>query len=378
MDMADERSLGSNRSHGGGADDTTHTSAQSHTRSGTYLTEVPGGAMAKQIDLRLPNGYNVVAVRETLLSEASFVTRSSRGFWRRMMDNPQFVTMFTAGFHHILECVSESGMILVEKLTSAGPDNALVSIMSATLADMYYTFQRSERDIFLPRLPELICFMIVNALQAAVPKHQRIYNSTKFRELIIDWASELVGGIRAINCRAGREWFFADALDMPVMISNAGRASLAVMTMNATLAKRTAAVLPLNSVGSRYNLDHSPLVGMYIDKYNPSLAAATARNVLHITLSHHPDRPLLTLQEGLVKTVKFREKKVDLEEVKGYRREVALKRTRIMKEYDVQKALAVGDVQHLKDGLKAQIAMLQGKKVSNKHLLAAAVVTGGK
>ena len=41
--------------------------------------------------LDLPNGYDVVAVRETLLSEAPFVNRGNRSIWRRWMEylNPQ-------------------------------------------------------------------------------------------------------------------------------------------------------------------------------------------------------------------------------------------------------------------------------------------------
>lgn len=361
----------------------------SHSKSGTFhiteLLEKGGQAHADhpppKLDLKLPNGYNVVAVRETLLSEASFVTRTSKGFWRRMMDNEQFVTMFSAGFHHVVDCISDNGMILAERLTSVGADNAFIGVMSSTLADMYFRFRRADRDVFLPRLPELLCFMIVNALQAAVPKHQRVVSSTKFRELIIDWATELCGGIRSINCRAGKEWFFQDATDMPVMVSSSAGASPAALAMAATLAKRTTAVLPLNSVGSRYHLDHSPLVAMYIDKNNPSLASATAKNVLHMTLSHHPERPLLTLQDGLVKTVKFRESKVDAEEVRGYRREACIKRAQLMREYAAQRAKVNEDIDALREGTRESIAMLAGRKgrlVSKKKLLAAALVTGGK
>lgn len=379
-------------------DDATYTSggqlnmpSGSHSQSGTFhITELlekgghthPDQGLAEhKLDMKLPNGYNVVAVRETLLSEASFVTRTSKGFWRRMMDNEQFVTMFTAGFHHVVECISDNGMILAERLTSVGPDNAFVAVMSTTLADMYFRFRRGDRDVFLPRLPELLCFMIVNALQAAVPKHQRVVNSARFRELIIDWSTELCGGIRSINCRTGKEWFFQDASDMPVMVSSSVGASPAALAMAATLAKRTAAVLPLNSVGSRYHLDHSPLVAMYIDKNNPSLASATAKNVLHVTLSHRPERPLLTLQEGLVKTVKFREKKVDVDEVRGLRREATLKRAQIMREFAAQKAQVNEDVAALREGMRESIAMLAGrpgKTISRKKLLAAALVTGGK
>lgn len=327
---------------------------------------------APKSTLTLPNGYNVVAVRETLLSEASFVTRTNKPFWRRMMDNEQFVTMFTAGFHHVLDCVSENGMVLIERLTGM-QDSEFIHIMSSNLAEMYYTFQRGERDVFLPKLPELICFMIINALQAAVPKHQRIFNSIRFRELIIDWSTELVGGIRNINTRVGKEWFFVDASDLPIMCSQDVSSFSSAMTE--CLAKRTSCTLPLNSVGSRYHLDHSPLVAMFIDKNNPSLASSTAKNVLHVTLSHDPDRPLMSLQKGLMKTTKFREKKVDLDVMKDYRKEAQRTRTRILKEYSESKTNMNDDINRLHEGMRASIAMLKGKKISKKSLIAELSVT---
>ena len=333
----------------------------------------------KKPSLRLPHGYNVVAVRETLLSEAPFVTRGNKAFWRRMMDNDQFVTMFSAGFHHCLECVSDHGKVLTEKLCDL--DNSeMMDLMGHNLAEIYFGYSRGERDVFLPKLPELLCFMIVNALQAASPKNQRIFNSFKFRELLLDWATELVGGLRIVSTRAGREWFFQDAVEVPLMTSNVVSAHQTAMAE--TLAQRVT-TLPLNSVGCRYHLDHSPLVARYIEKNNPSLAAATAKNVLNVTMSHEPQRPLLSLQPGLVKTLKFREKKVDSDLVSGYRREATLKRSQILKEYALSKSQLNEDIGKLRTGMRAEIAMLKGGKgggtsvISKKALIAQLAITTG-
>ena len=281
------------------------------------------------------------------------------------MDNEQFVQMFTAGFQHVLEAVSENGRIHLDHFSNL--DNSeLIETMSNNLAEIYFSYTRGERDVFLPKLPELMCFMIVNALQAALPKHQRVFNSVKFRELLLDWATELVGGIRSMNTRTGREWFFQDAVDMPVMTS--GTSSAFQDSMSAALTARKT-VLPLNSVGCRYHLDHSPLVARYIDKNNPSLAAATAKNMLHVTMTHDPDRPLLSLQHGLEKTVKFREKKVDSELVGGLRKEAIGKGSRLLKEYKASKQSVQEDIGKLRVGMRAAIAMLQGKAISKAALI---------
>jgi len=160
-------------------------------------------------ELKMPNGYDVIAVRETLLSEAPFVSPGSKGFWRRMMDNKQFVDILKNGYHHILGCISDGGVI-DEEILSDVEGSGLVEVISNNFADIYFGFSRHERDIFLPKLPEILVFMIINALQAAQPKHQRIYMSTMFREMMLDWSTELFGGFRQSKARTGREWLFDD------------------------------------------------------------------------------------------------------------------------------------------------------------------------
>ena len=341
-----------------------HTSGGTRTFHQTALEtprDAPAAAPAQKgrlEELRLPNGFNVVAVRELLLSEASFVSPTNKSFWRRMMNNTQFVTLFTAAFHHILDSVSDNGMVFVEKLTDV-QSSELVSLMSVNLAEMYYLFNRGERDLFLPKLPELVVFMVVNALQAAAPKHQRVFNSSRFRELILDWLTELVGGIRSVHARAGKEWIFHDATDHNIMTTNA--TSVFQQTITDGLAQRNT-TLPLNSVGCRYNLDHSPLLSLYIQRTNPSVAAQCAKNVVHVTLSHAPDRPLLSLQPGLVKAVKFRERKVDYEVAKDTRRAAAASRLAMLDEFKRSKAQANEDIGRLREGMNAAIAMLKGGK----------------
>jgi len=336
---------------------------------------VAGGINVKK--LRLPHGFNVVAVRETLLAEAPFVNRGNKQFWRRMMDNDQFICMITTGFHHVVECIMDSGMVDLEKFCDTSSHSELLDEMGNSLAEIFFSFTREERDVFLPKLPELLCFVWVNALQAALPRHQRVFNSFRFREIILDWSTELLGGIRSMNVRAGREWFFQDAVEMPVMTTGSGSIFQAAVT-DALAVRKT--VLPLNSVGCRYNLDHSPLVARYIDKNGPSVAASTAKNILHVTMTHDPGRPLLSLQKGLDKTVRFRERRVDAESVNDYRKEAAQKRVALLKEYNRSKNILQEDIGKLRTGMRAAIAMLKSGKAAGKSdtkaLLASALVTG--
>ena len=346
-------------SHTSGGTRTFHQTALETPRDAPTTAAAPV-QKGRLEELRLPNGFNVVAVRELLLSEASFVSPTNKSFWRRMMNNTQFVTLFTAAFHHILDSVSDNGMVFVEKLTDV-QSSELVSLMSVNLAEMYYLFNRGERDLFLPKLAELVVFMVVNALQAAAPKHQRVFNSSRFRELILDWLTELVGGIRSVNARAGKEWLFHDATDHNIMTTNT--TSVFQQTITDGLAQRNT-TLPLNSVGCRYNLDHSPLLSLYIQRTNPSVAAQCAKNVVHVTLSHAPDRPLLSLQSGLVKAVKFRERRVDYAEAKDARKAASASRLAMMGEYKRSKAQVNEDIGKLREGMNAAIAMLKGGRGS--------------
>ena len=254
--------------------------------------------------LRFPNGYDVVAVRETLLSEAAFVTQATRGFWRRLMDTEEFVGCVKSMYHHLIGCFSESGVINMEKLTDIH-ESHLVEDMSKHFANIYFGLV-AVNEIYFCRSyrSELLLFMVVNALQAALPKHQRIYMSCRFREIILDWCGELFYGMRASNSRVGRDWIFADCNEMSIV--TAERKNKFVQSLDMTLeARQKKAKFPISTTRTYYNFEHSPLISMYIARNNK--AALQIKNKMCVTLSHLPHRPLVTLQEGLIKTVRVRE-----------------------------------------------------------------------
>ncbi len=360
-------------SSGKGDDGTFHQTQVDFTEEDESLESQMEHAMDSQI-LRFPNGYDVVAVRETLLSEAAFVSQSTRGFWRRLMDSEEFVGCVKNMYHHLLGCFSESGVIYMEKLADIN-DSPLIEDMSNHFANMYFGLSRSERDIFLPKLPESLLFMVVNALQAALPKHQRIYMSCRFREILLDWCGELFYGMRVSSSRAGRDWIFADCNELSIV--TADKPNKFVQSLDMTLSRREKkAKFPISTTRSYYNFEHSPLISMYIARNNKG--ALQIKNKMGVTLSHLPHRPLVTLQEGLVKTVRVRERYTEDKKVKQTIRRGRDKRREIMDAYENDRSSYKRDTARIREALKYRMAELSGKKLSKKEeYLAQSATLGG-
>jgi hypothetical protein len=105
-------------------------------------------------------------------------------------------------------------------------------------------------DITLWHLEQVCTYMLISCLGYSHPKHSRIYCTIKFREILLDYCSELFTGklrrnspqnlcqdlsqnfippkrtnerwtrlgIRLSNCRINREWLFSSGVtDMPVV-----------------------------------------------------------------------------------------------------------------------------------------------------------------
>ena len=256
----------------------TDSNTFQHTAIGSFDEENDDDPVRRTKRLQLPNGYDVVATRETLLGEAPFVSRGNRAFWRRMMDNSQFVDILTCSYHHILACISDSGVVYEDRLVDIH-DSALIESISNNFADIYFGISRHERDLFIPKLPELLCFMAINALQAAQPKHQRLYMSVKFREILMDWGTELFGGVRQSQTKVGKEWIFLDCNEQKVMTTS--KPSKFTIDFIDAKKRRAKSQYPINTIGSSYMLDHSPLIKMYIERNNKS--CHLIKNKLNVT-----------------------------------------------------------------------------------------------
>lgn len=260
----------------------------------TFKTEVPleyekVASLRQTMELdpiRLPTSVNLVALRESFLSEAPFVTSSNRMFWRKMVDGKSFQRLLAASFHLISDCVAENSAVDIAKLNDVG-DNPLVNRMGSNLAEMYFVIKLRERELFFQRLPEVLAFMVVSSMRTSIPKHHRLCQSSRFREILLDWFSEILGGLRFSNCRTNREWFFADMSDAPILtVTHPVSSSLS--TASTTRARNRK--LPGVAV-SKHQIALSPLINMYTGDSK----ARIAELAMNMSLSYSNNRPLVTL-----------------------------------------------------------------------------------
>lgn len=159
------------------------------------------------VNVKLPSTVNVVALRETLLSEAPFITRGNKSFWRRMMDNKNYTTLLSAGYTFLSHCIEENGTVNVDRLRDI-KQSPYIFMIAANVTEIIYNSKTLDRDIFFSKLPEIVTFQLISALHTTTPRHHRLYNSKKFRAVILDWCTELFIGIRPCNTQSGREWLF--------------------------------------------------------------------------------------------------------------------------------------------------------------------------
>lgn len=203
---------------------------------------------------RLPSSVNLVALRESFLSEAPFISNSNRTFWRRMVDNRNFQILLAASYYIIADCVSENSVVDVEKLQDIDTTNTpLIKTMATNISEMYYTIKLRERELLFAKLPEVLSFMVLTALRTAMPKHHRLCLSAQFREILIDWYCEVVGGLRFTNCRTNREWLFTDVFDAQIVTT----AQLKAQSKgNSVLSRRNAhEQVPVNTSGPTSGTD---------------------------------------------------------------------------------------------------------------------------
>ena len=285
------------------------------------------------VDVRLPVTVNVVAVRETMFAEAPFVNKNNKLFWRRMVDSKQFTSILAASYNFIVGCIAESGYVNNDKLSDIA-NSPLVAVIADNLSDIFYTFKRLDRDLLLCRLPEVITFMLIQSMQTALPRHHRVYNAIKFRELVIDWCTELIWGMRLTNSHTNREWVFKEALDINIItISSIGNSKDSGSGRDVTpkgvnnddynnKMKHGKSNISYSQAVSEVSMSHSPLVKMFIDanKTEEEREKPPRKNflALNMKLSHTIDRPLFNLVNGsgITKLGKPREKLMDSATVK--------------------------------------------------------------
>jgi hypothetical protein len=324
--------------------------------SGTFKTEVSFGsdkfpALRSHYDsIRLPASVNLIALRESFLSEAPFVTHSNRMFWRRMVDGECFQNLIAISFHIVSDCVSENSVVDVDKLNNIR-EIPLIPKMASNLAEMYYSIKTRERDTLFTRLPEVCAFMVVSALRTSVPKHHRLCQSTKFREILLDWYCEVLGGVRFSNCRANREWFFQDVFDVPILTSS---------QMNPGTPQSSSAGSPTRSytsgtTRSKHTIALSPLINMYTGESK----AKNSELTVHLSLSHAAARPLTTLPlESLPQRGRVRARTVDTDAIKSILNSSKESRKKILSDHRMGIKQSNRDIRKLKARYKKTLKAL--------------------
>lgn len=206
--------------------------------------------------LRFPSSVNIVTLRETLISSAPFITRSNRSFWRKWLDTKQFIQVAAGSYQVVASSFQENGTVNGDILFNVC-NNPLVDIMASNFAELFFMNRLYDRDILFKRLPEILSYMIINALNMSIHKFHRVYNSTRFRELLLDWSSELVGGIKFSHIQKNREWLFNDAADTSIVINKCD-----------PLRNVIGVNIPSHMQGamrSTYKIENSPLLSIYMD-----------------------------------------------------------------------------------------------------------------
>jgi len=265
------------------------------------------------------------------------VTLANKFFWRRCVDISFFQNILSSSFHHVSSCISDLAVFDTNKMNDVDRSSTLVACMSSNLAEMYYIMKRRERDIFFARFPEVLGFMLVNALHTSFPKHHRLFDSVKFRELLLDWCAEVFGGFRFTNSHVTREWYFADSVDTQIN------------TLPAFPAKRP----EWEGVSvTKFSIELSPLIQIYLSD------SMRYEKPLTVTLSQLPDRPLMTLVENPYAnrvTAKGRRKRIVMSQVRDQMLTTAHRRLQIMQDFDSSAVDATKDIRALRAKLKGTL-----------------------
>ncbi len=388
----------------------------------------------ERVELKLPNVVNFVALRETFLSEAPFVTRTNRGFWKKWIDSKQYINVLAASLSFVSDCIGENGSVNMARLNDIS-DNFYMEQMSTNVSEMMLVNKSKHSgslDLLFRKLPELLCYMIVNSLQSCSPRNARIYNSRGFREILLDWIGELIGGIRITNCRKDRDWLFSDANEATVVVTNGNMPlgsggvgtgtvgsrrstpqqrgmtrNMSASPLNANATNNTAAsTLPainnnlsggestssintsqnsksaphLSCAVSQFSINNSPLINVYLNLgRGPRESPYACLHSVKVKLTHLPDRPITTIRpETLLTEGKFREVKVmDDYQLRQAMRQSVTNRRSILSQHEASKKSTQEDIKRLRESFNMQMTALSSggaKQLTNKQLLAAAAL----
>ena len=93
---------------------------------------------------KMPPTINLVGLRESFLSDAPFVNKYNTSFWRRMLDSRNFQNVLASTFHIVSQCISDHGILDVDKLCKIEQSPAM-ALTSSNLAEMFYFYSVKEK-----------------------------------------------------------------------------------------------------------------------------------------------------------------------------------------------------------------------------------------
>ncbi len=255
-------------------------------------------------------------------------------FWRRFLDQKNFKDILSTNYHILVNTISENGSFNMKLLYRF--DTPAFDIMAKAFSQLFYSFNVADRDILLPRMPEICTYMVINCLLSSHPKHSRLYNSCQFREILLDYFSELFTGIRLSNCRLHRDWLFATAIDQHVVVERPE--SIPEIKPNPGRGSNT----------TTYKMVNSPLVNKYMNLNENSVCTYG----VNLSMSHFPERPLTTVQSNTgFHTKKARAKHIHHQQVKDVLKDSRKKLSSFSQQYEAQKKSSRQDINKLKTTL---------------------------
>ena len=291
--------------------------------------------------LELPTAVNFIALRESLLSEAPFVTSKNKYFWRRCVNSKCFQNILCSTFYFINGCIEENSVLNLKRMNEVKSFSSLTATMASNVAEIIYSMKLKDRDVLFSRLPEVLGFMVVNVLLASCPTHYRLFNSVTFREILLDWCSEILCGIRFSNPHNEREWFFADTTQSQIQ-------TIPLNPFPKNVHKELGTM-------SKVSIELTPLIQIYLSNLERT------EKPIKMTLSQLPNRPLTTLGRYTSNYSKIFPRRSDSLQTNQLVRESFETRIHIINEFRASESNAKKDIMTMRNQFKNELKILSNQ-----------------
>eukprot|EP01035_Chromulina_nebulosa_P022787 gene22787-29503_t len=110
-------------------DETFKTDFERNSALSSYFYDVTNP------ELKLPPSVNFIALRETVLAEASFIFPRNKLFWKKWIDSPQFLAILSALVIRVMDCMTENGHLNFTKLMQR-KGSPVIEKLSLNIAEM--------------------------------------------------------------------------------------------------------------------------------------------------------------------------------------------------------------------------------------------------